>query len=131
MKRILMIDDDPDDRSIFHDALKSLNIDVQYITAEDGQEALDMISKPDFLPPDMIFVDLYMPKLNGYDFVIEMRKMAWYKHIPTYIYTSNNSAHERVNCLTAGATGYVVKQFRDADLAKELQNIIPRYNASA
>ena len=131
MKKIFFIDDDIDDRDIFRDALDDLDTEVEYIEARDGQEALDMMAQPDFAPPDLIFVDLNMPRVNGLEFVIRIKQMSKYQSIPTYIYTTSASPNERVNCITAGASGYIIKHVRYSDLAKDLQNLISKISLPA
>lgn len=130
MKRIFLIDDDADDRFIFRTALEMLDPKTEYVEAKDGQEALDLISNADFTPPDLIFVDLNMPRVNGLEFVIRIRQSPKYKEIPTYMYTTSASPNERVNAITAGANGYIIKHIRYNDLAKELSDLISATEAS-
>lgn len=131
MKKIFFIDDDIDDRDLFRDALQELDVETEYVEAFDGQHALDMIARPDFTPPDLIFVDLNMPRINGLEFVIRVKQISGYENIPVYIYTTSASPHERVNCVTAGATGYIIKHVRYSDLAKELQALITKNSQPA
>lgn len=131
MKRVFLIDDDIDDRDHFRSALKMLDTQVDYIEAQDGQEALDMMSKPDFVAPDIIFVDLNMPRVNGYEFVIRMKQLAKFTDVPAYIYTTCNSPREKINCVAAGASGYIMKQIKPADLARELAPLISEQRMSA
>ncbi|PBQ31023.1 hypothetical protein CNR22_04310 [Sphingobacteriaceae bacterium] len=130
MKKIFFIDDDADDRFIFKAALNEIDLTFDYAEARDGQEALEMIADPSFTVPDIIFVDLNMPRVTGLEFVIRMKKIAAYSSIPTYIYTTSGSANERVNCITAGATGYIIKHAKSADLVKELDHIISKFKIS-
>lgn len=124
MKKIFFIDDDIDDRDLFRDALRELDTATDYAEACDGQEALDLMARPDFKIPDLIFVDLNMPRVNGLEFLIRMRQLSGYENIPAYVYTTSASPNERVNCITAGAAGYIIKHVRYRDLARELQGII-------
>jgi len=124
MKRVFFIDDDADDRFIFKAALDELNISIDYLEAHDGQEALEMIENPSFEIPDIIFVDLNMPRINGLEFIIRMKKMDGYSHVPTYVYTTSGSANERVNCITVGASGYIIKHARNLELVKELSALL-------
>ena len=128
MKRVFFIDDDSEDREIFHDVLNELNLGIEYQEARDGQEALDMISNPDFAPPDLIFVDLNMPRISGLEFIIKVRQIEGYEKVPTYVYTTSASPQERVNCITAGASGYIIKHLRSGDLRKELNDLMLKLN---
>lgn len=131
MKRIFFIDDDADDRFIFKAALDEIDLTIDYVEARDGQEALELINDPAFEKPDMIFVDLNMPRVTGLEFVIRMKKIAGYETIPTYIYTTSGSANERVNCITAGASGYIIKHTKSSDLVKELSALTSKLRISA
>lgn len=131
MKKIFFIDDDADDRFIFKAALDEIDRTIDYVEARDGQEALDMINDATFEKPDMIFVDLNMPRVTGLEFVIRMKKIEGYEKIPTYIYTTSGSANERVNCITAGATGYIIKHAKSSELVKELSGLLSRLRISA
>jgi CheY-like chemotaxis protein len=126
MKRIFLIDDDADDRDMFREALSLLDIRTEYIESHDGQEGLDRVSAPGFIVPDAIFVDLNMPRVNGLEFVIRLRQLPRYQKTPVYIYTTSASARERVNTITAGATGYIVKHVKLKDLVQELSDVISK-----
>lgn len=128
MKRILFLDDDIDDRELFQNALKALEMPVDYVEAKDGQEGLDLVTSENFTVPDIIFVDLNMPRVTGLEFVIRMKQLPKYENIPTYIYTTSASPRERVNCISAGATGYIIKHVKYQDLAKELKGLLSKIN---
>lgn len=126
MKKIFLIDDDGDDREIFRSALDLLDTKVEYMEAKDGQEGLEMFAADNFVPPDLLFVDLNMPRVNGLEFVIRLKQIPHYQNIPIYMYTTSASPNERVNAMTAGATGYIIKHVRYNDLAIELNGLISK-----
>ena len=90
-----------------------------------------MINNKDFILPDLIFVDLNMPRVNGLEFIIRIKQMLHYQDIPTYVYTTSASARERVNCMSAGATGYIIKHINHVELAKELNEIILKHRVAS
>lgn len=126
MKKVFLIDDDIDDREMFRSAVKSVDPGIEYIEAVDGHEALEMLSELGFIAPDIIFVDLNMPRVTGFEFVIRLKKLAKYRNIPAYIYTTSASPRERVNCIAAGASGYIVKKLNEKDLAAELMPLLSK-----
>ena|SRR6218665_1729534 len=126
MKKIFLIDDDTDDRDMFREALSLLNIPVEYMEAADGQEGLDLLLLPGAMAPDVIFVDLNMPRINGLEFVIRLRQLPHFQKTPVYMYTTSASPRERVNSITAGATGYIVKHVKLRDLVDELNIVLSR-----
>ena len=73
LKNFLIGDDDPDDQELFLEALKEIDEDFVCVTAFDGQEVLDKLENSLFVP-DMIFLDLNMPKMNGHECLKEIKK---------------------------------------------------------
>lgn len=131
MKKILLIDDDADDRDMFREALGELDSPVEYMEAKDGQEGMDVLSPPQASMPDVIFVDLNMPRINGLEFVIKLRQIERFQKTPVYIYTTSASPRERVNTITAGATGYIVKHVAMRDLVQELTAVLAKLPVTA
>jgi CheY-like chemotaxis protein len=130
MKKIFLIDDDADDRDMFREALRLLDAPVEYAAARDGQEGLDILSSPGSIAPDAIFVDLNMPRINGLEFVIRLRQIHRFQKTPVYVYTTSGSPRERVNSITAGATGFIVKHIKLNDLVDELSAVISKLPVS-
>jgi CheY-like chemotaxis protein len=71
---ILLIDDDEDDNFFHKIALSEANICENIVVAESGFSGLDLIKKPGF-EPELIFLDINMPKMNGWEFLAEYRKL--------------------------------------------------------
>ena len=85
-KQILLIDDDIDDQDIFRDAVQELNADLICIIADNG---LDGLSKTKLPPaPDLIFIDINMPVMNGFQYLEAIKKEPGYMHIPSIIFTT-------------------------------------------
>lgn len=88
-KNILLIDDDEDDQEIFVNALQEISTSVLYSANNDAQQALhDLIAKK--INPDVIFLDLNMPIMNGQQFLIEIKKIENLKHIPVIIFSTTS-----------------------------------------
>lgn len=83
-KTILVVDDEPDVRLFFEVALKGAGFDV--ITASNGEEALDHVREQ---TPDLISLDLVMPKKSGIKFLYELRKNRDWKAIPVLVVTAH------------------------------------------
>ena len=82
-KRIVVVDDEPDIRHMLELALATQNYEVK--TAADGAEGLQLIKK---LMPDLAILDVKMPRLNGFELLVEMRKNPDMKTIPVIMLTS-------------------------------------------
>ena len=63
--RLLIVDDDADDRQFFIDAVREIDKAIECVVAKDGLHALELLNNADFVLPNFIFLDLRMPRFNG------------------------------------------------------------------
>lgn len=109
-KRILLVDDDADDRQIFEELLHDLDPDSVVESAENGLEMislLDSIDDDDL--PGMIILDQNMPKMTGKESLIFLKESPRYKTIPTIVYSTYQVRDFYRECLTLGAQDVVAK----------------------
>lgn len=123
MKNIFLIDDDIDDRSLFREALEFLQIEFDLQEAENGEQALKMVDQKDFNIPDIIFLDLNMPKIGGYEVLLKLKELSKYKSIPIYIYSTSSNKVEKDKCIQAGATDFITKHYSFQNLCNALNLI--------
>src|ERR1700758_1411683 len=119
-----VVDDDADDRDIFTMALACIRNKTKCITAKSGDEALALLKSNQEFIPDFIFLDINMPRVNGKECLIEIRKIERLKNIPIYIYSTSLADKERVETLSLGATDYFVKPYSIKILIDILSKII-------
>ena len=102
-QKILLVDDDADDQLFFIDALNEINAEVHCEITKNGSEALNRLEQEPL--PDMTFLDLNMPVMNGFDCLAELRKRDDLDHIPVIIYstTSDHSTVKKTHELGANA----------------------------
>lgn len=122
MKKIFLIDDDADDREIFRNALETIAIEFQLVEARDGQQALEFVKHENFPVPDVIFLDLNMPKVGGLDVLKKLREIENYKEAQVIMYTTSSMQHDKDNCLKAGADGYIIKHYDFESLVGTLRS---------
>ncbi|MCW3467320.1 response regulator [Chitinophaga nivalis] len=120
----LLIDDDLDDQEMLMLILKEIRQDITCITAGDGQEALDMLYKEYTFLPDMIFLDLNMPRMDGKECLHEIRKIERLLSVPVMIYSTSTDLRDMNDTRNHGANGYIVKQPNVHDLKKKLEDIL-------
>lgn len=84
-RHILLADDDPDDIELFREALKEVTHDVVLTTTDNGARVLGMLS---LLKPDLIFLDINMPVMNGMDCLSKIRQMPEHSDVPVVIYST-------------------------------------------
>jgi signal transduction histidine kinase/ActR/RegA family two-component response regulator len=104
--RILVVDDEPVNREV---ALMQMEaVDLVTDTAEDGAEAVAMVKKNIYAA---IFMDMQMPKLNGVEATREIRQLPGYRDTPIIAMTANAFAEDKVQCIAAGMTDFLIKPF--------------------
>ena len=91
-EKILLIDDDEDDQLFFQEVVLELNPVISCEVAEDGLLGLDLL-KTGFIP-DLIFLDLNMPSMNGFDFLQHFRKESHWQKIPVVIFTTSSQQRD-------------------------------------
>lgn len=118
---ILVVDDEASIRRILETRLKMVGYEV--ITAEDGEEALAAFSKYN---PDLLILDVMMPKLDGYGVTREVRRVS---EVPIIILTALGDVSERITGLELGADDYVIKPFSPKELEARVKAVLRRTNA--
>lgn len=86
--KILLADDDEDDRAFFKEALDELLIPVNLTTVKDGVELMDYLSQSNNLP-DILFLDLNMPRKSGFECLTEIKKIDKLKHLAVIIFSTS------------------------------------------
>ena len=120
---ILLVDDDSDDQMIFIDAIKEIDHSIQCHVVGNGLEAL-LSLRTKSPSPDIIFLDLNMPKMNGYECLEEIKKEKHLKEIPVVIYTTSKLEAEKERTLQMGAKHFLIKPSDFSLLIKELSRIL-------
>ena len=115
---VLVVDDEASIRRILETRLKMVGYDV--VTAADGEEALDLFNKEN---PDLIILDVMMPKLDGYGVTREIRRTS---DIPIIILTALGDVSERITGLELGADDYVIKPFSPKELEARVKAVLRR-----
>ncbi len=111
MKKILFVDDS---QTILHKASQALeSAGYEVLTAMDGFEA---ISKVTDHQPDLIFVDIMMPKLDGYQTCSLVKNNSHYQNTPVVMVSSKDGLFDRARGSIVGAQGHINKPFSDSDL---------------
>jgi CheY-like chemotaxis protein len=123
MLRVLIVDDDQDDRDLFCNGVRSINPEIECLTARHGSDALYLLNLPSFLKPDIIFLDLNMSRINGIQFLNIIQKDARLRLIPVVIYTTSKSLAEKELCLSLGAVDFITKPYSLSEFVKSLKFI--------
>jgi CheY-like chemotaxis protein len=108
-KRFLVIDDDSDDRELFSEALASVDPVIVCEQATDGAEALQMLGSTVNGQPDIIFLDINMPVMNGWQFLTRLKSEERLKDIPVIVYTTSNNVKDKRIANDLGALCFITK----------------------
>jgi len=109
-KKILLVDDDVDDRLIFEEILREMDDDSLLVHAENGFEMVALLEKTKEEDlPDMIILDQNMPKMTGKESLVFLKESPRYQAIPTIIYSTYQVEDFYRQCLLLGAQDVVAK----------------------
>jgi CheY-like chemotaxis protein len=106
-KSILLVEDDADDQLYFQDAIHEIGQSLHCRVASNGREALTQMEV--LPPPDLIFMDLNMPVMNGYECLAAIKKEDRFKHIPVIIFTTSKNINDIEKTQQLGANLYMTK----------------------
>lgn len=104
----MLIDDDEDDREFFLQVMVEILPDMVFDTASNGKIALDKLTSSD-TRPDLIFLDLNMPLMNGRQFLAEIRNHKRLLDIPVVILSTSGDAQTIRETLNLGARHFITK----------------------
>lgn len=118
MKKILVIDDDATSIRLLQSRLEVEGFRI--IIARDGDVGLEKVQKEQ---PELIILDVEMPRMNGYFFITELRKMKGYEHLPIVVLTSHP---DKIDVFTAkGIAHYMTKPINFDVLIETIKSILP------
>jgi len=122
IRSILLVDDDPDDRLLFEEALSKADNSVQLKTAVDGIDALEKLDMYSGNFPDLIFMDVNMPRMDGINCLKQVKGSPNFDAIPVLMYST--SSYYREQCLSLGAIDYIEKPNDFQKLCERVKTII-------
>ena len=119
MKKILFVDDEKDVVEVVASRLRASNYNV--ILAHDGQEALDKAHKE---KPDLIILDLMLPKMDGYWVCGLLKADTRYNKIPIIIFTARTQESDKQMGQDVGADAYITKPFEPQELLTKIKELL-------
>ena len=120
---ILFIEDDMIEVMKLKRTLKSLDFNHKLIEVSNGQEALNLLETLDKLP-EIILMDLNMPKISGIEFLSLLRANKLFNHIPTIVLTTSGNTSDILKCYNLGISGYLTKPLKYEEYVIKINNII-------
>ncbi len=120
-KRILVVDDEARVLAVIQKRLESAGYEV--ITAMDGTEGLKKAREEN---PDLIILDLILPKLNGYQVCAILKRDSYYKKIPILMLTARSQERDIEEGMRVGADAYMTKPFKNEVLLEQVKQLLAK-----
>ena len=118
--QVLLVEDNPVNQSVIEAMLRSLGLAV--CTAEDGLEAVDLVSRQRFAA---VLMDCRLPHLDGYEATRRIRQLPNGTGLPIIALTANAMQGDRERCMAAGMDDYLSKPLRRTELQQVLERWLP------
>lgn len=124
MLKIILTDDDEDDRLFFKDAIEEISVKTALRLFNHGQELMDFLAVPTNDLPDLLFLDLNMPIKNGMECLKEIKADKRLQHIIVAIYSTSSSEQDVENTFINGANIYINKPSSFKALKKAVAKVL-------
>lgn len=121
---VVLADDDEDDRLFFTEAFDELKIKTKVETYKDGVELMEALKHSDAVLPNILFLDLNMPKKSGLECLIDIKNDKKFDNIAIAIYSTSASEEDIENTFVNGANIYIKKPHDFNQLKKVLSEVV-------
>ncbi|HET7178821.1 MAG TPA: response regulator [Chryseosolibacter sp.] len=122
-----LVDDDIDDQEIFLTVMEDIAPRVRCVTALNGQEAMNMLTSGEVLP-DLIFLDLNMPLMNGKQFLAACRQVDKCRHIPVIVLSTTSDKSSIEETFRLGAKDYITKPHKFSEWGTLIKEKLSAYS---
>lgn len=123
-KVILLVDDDNDDYDVFREALEETGCEAQLFRAENGADVFEYMADEQSPRPDIIFLDLNMPVMNGWQCLAKLKNTSGLENIPVIMYTTSSHKRDVEIANDLNAHGLITKPSNPKKLTTVLARII-------
>ena len=120
---IPFIEDDIVETMKMNRTINKLEVPYKIQEAKNGEQALDILNKGGELP-DLILLDLNMPKINGLEFLRILKDDERLKYIPTIVLTTSNNRKDVLECYRIGIAGYILKPLKYEDYVSKIHKVL-------
>ena len=118
-KRILIVEDQEDNRTILRDVLSTVGYEL--IEALNGEDGVKLAQRE---RPDLILMDIQLPKMDGYEATQQIKSIAELKTIPIIAVTSYALSGDEAKARAAGCDGYIAKPFSPRELLAKVRKYL-------
>jgi CheY-like chemotaxis protein len=121
---VFLIEDDTDDQEFFMMAVENAFPTIKCVCADTGVDALERLRTDRSFVPDKIFVDINMPRMDGVEFLMEIRKIQSLDSVPVYMYSTSAEPAIVRSCIRLGAAGFIQKEVSISGLQRQLEEVM-------
>ena len=127
MKKILLVEDREDDIIMARRIIKKIRGDCQLLVAYDGEQALDLLTRPNADTYDLVLLDIQLPKINGFEVLRNIRADKSVAHQAAVVLTSSSSQADMAEANRLGADLYVTKPLGIKEFETSMKSILARF----
>jgi len=127
--KVLLIEDNLIEIMKMKRTISLLKLDHTIQEAKNGEEALEVLEDRSNLP-DLILLDLNMPKMSGIEFLNILKNTDDFKHIPTVILTTSDNQKDLFECYRIGISGYILKPLKYDDYVKKIESVLTYWSTN-
>lgn len=120
---ILLIEDDLIEKMKVQRTMSTLGLNHKVVEANNGEEALKILNGKEKLP-DIIFLDLNMPKVNGLEFLKILKSDDRLKYLPIIVITTSSNYRDLMQCYEIGIAGYITKPLKYEQYLSKLKVVL-------
>lgn len=122
-KMVLLIEDDPDHELLTIRALERSKIANEIRVARDGEEAINLLTGPNAITPNVILLDLKLPKVDGFEVLRRIRQSDAGRLLPVVILTSSDEERDVIRGYQLGVNSYIRKPVNFHDFAEATRQL--------
>lgn len=122
---VILTDDDLDDYTFFKTALDELPIATNLTWVKDGQQLMDLLADETYVLPNVLFLDINMPRKNGFECLHEIKRHERLKDLPVIMFSTSNSRENMNSAFSQGAHVYIRKPGNFQQLKELIYHALP------
>jgi CheY-like chemotaxis protein len=126
---VLLIEDDTIEVMKLERTLSKVDTKHNIIKASNGEEALNILKSGNKLP-DIILLDLNMPRMSGIEFLEILKADAIMQYLPTIILTTSENRADLLKCYQLGIAGYVIKPLKYEDYESKMKTVLAYWSVN-
>lgn len=126
-RTIFLIDDDPDDQEIFGQALQKIDRTIEFVQALGADQALEKMACSRHEVPHIIFLDINMPRISGFQLLGLIKQMPHYQQVPVVMYSTSSRPEDIRRATELGAAYYISKHSSFDLLCKDIVHMLDKF----